>query len=101
MVKFIVQFVIFFVIFVLSLLPLKRVSTIISRRFNQKKWLRGAAITAFIVAGLGWSSRNLQQACRSERNDGCVDIGGVGSQVVVAGLFIIFALASAYMAYND
>ena len=53
MVKFIVQFVLFFGIFVLSVLPLKRVSNIIRRRFNQKKWLRGAGITAFIVAGIG------------------------------------------------
>ena len=101
MLKFIVEFAIFFAIFVLSVLPLKRVSTIVRRRFNQRKWLRAAGIMAFAVAGLGWSSRSLQRDCFAQRNEGCVDAGGVGTQAVLIIGFILFALTSAYLTYRD
>ena len=101
MLRFIIEFVIFFTILIASTLPLKRVSSIVKRRFSQKKWLRAAAIVAFSTAGLGWSSRDLQRGCRAEDNQGCVDIGGVGSQVLLIGGFMTFALVSAYLMYND
>ncbi len=101
MVRFIVEFVVLFAIMGLSTLPLTRVARIVKRRHNQRRWLRAAAICAFAVALLGWSSRDLQSGCRAERNEGCIDVGGVGSQVLIVALFVIFSLASAYMMYND
>lgn len=101
MVRFIIEFVVFFAIMAVSTLPLRRVSQTVRRRFNQKNWLRGAAILAFVTAVLGWSSRDLQQGCLAERNEGCIDVGGAGSQFLLVGGFVAFALVSAYMKYND
>lgn len=101
MLKFIMEFLIFFAIFAVSIWPVKRASTYVQRRFNQKKWLRAAGIAAFATAGLGWSSRNLQQDCLSERNNGCVDAGGAGTQAVLVIGFVLFSLISAYMIYRD
>jgi hypothetical protein len=99
--RFIIEFVIFFLVMWSCTLPLQRVAAIARRRFSQKKWIRAAAVMALIVASLGWSSRDLQQACMAEQNDGCVDPGGVGTQVVIIGGFALFALLSAYLMYND
>ncbi len=101
MLRFIIEFVIFFAALMVCTLPLKRVAVIAKRRFSQKKWTRAAAIMAFATAGLGWSSRDLQQGCLAERNQGCVDVGGIGTQILLVGGFAAFALISAYMMYND
>ncbi|MFT4988777.1 MAG: protein-S-isoprenylcysteine O-methyltransferase Ste14 [Acidimicrobiales bacterium] len=101
MLRFIIEFVAFFAALALFTLPLQRVASVAKRRFSQKKWIRGAAIVALVTAILGWSSRELQQECRAERNEGCVDPGAIGLQVVLIGGFALFALASAYMMYND
>ena len=81
--------------------PLARVAKLAKRRFNREKWLGAAAIVAFIVAGLGWSSRDLVTACKAERNEGCIDIGGAGSQFLFITIFVLVALGNAYMMYND
>ena len=101
MFTFITEFVVLFVVLALSIWPLKRAAAYAQRRFNQTKWLRAAGIMAFAVAGLGWSSRALRQECFAERNNGCVDAGGAGTQAVLVVGFIGFALVSAYMTYND
>lgn len=101
MFRFVIEFVLFFAFLMACTLPLQRVAVIAKRRFNQKKWIRAAAIMAFATAGLGWSSRDLQQACRAERNQGCIDVGGVGTQFLLVGGFAVFALVSAYTMYND
>jgi len=101
MLRFISEFLIFFVILAASVLPLRQVSIMVKRRFSLKKWLRAAAIVAFAVAGLGWSSRDLQEKCLAENNEGCIDAGGAGTQFVIVAGFIVVALASAYLAYRD
>lgn len=101
MLRFIIEFVVFFVIMAASTLPLKRVSTLVQRRFSFKAWLRGAGLVAFTTALLGWSSRDLQRGCLAERNDGCIDFGGAGTQFLLVGGFVAFALISAYLKYND
>ena len=101
MLRFIVELVVFFAILAVATLPHERVSKIVRRRYDRKKWMRAAGITALFCAVLGWSSRSLQQDCLAERNNGCVDAGGVGTQLVVLGGFVAFALISAYFAYRD
>lgn len=101
MLRFLLEFAIYFALMALATLPLALAAKYAQRRYNRKKWLRGAAITALIVAGLGWSSRDLVSSCRSERNEGCIDIGGVGSQVLFVAAFVIVALGNAYLTYRD
>jgi len=101
MARFLVEFLIFFAILALSTLPAKYVASIVKRRFSVMKWMRGTAITALVVAGLGWSSRDLQAGCMAERNNGCIDFGGAGSQALVLSGFVLFALSSAYLMYRD
>ena len=101
MLRFVIEFVVFFAILMLSTFPLRRVARIVKRGYNHKKWIRAAAVVSLAAAGLGWSSRDLQQGCLAERNEGCIDVGGAGTQFLLVGGFVIFALISAYMVYND
>lgn len=101
MARFAVDIVIFFAVMALSTLPLAYVARLVKRRHNRRKWMAWAASVAVAVAGLGWSSRDLQKGCKSQNNDGCIDIGGAGSQFLLVAVFVLFALSSAYMMYND
>ena len=101
MLRFITDFVIFFATMALATVPVTKVARAVRRRHNRRKWLMWAGIVAFVVAGLGWSSRDLVTACKSERNEGCIDIGGAGSQFLFVATFVMFALGSAYMMWND
>lgn len=101
MARFAVEFVVFFAVMALSTLPLAHVAKLSKRRHKRRKWLRSAAFVALVVAALGWSSRDLQEGCRAERNEGCIDVGGAGSQLLLVATFVLFALAAAYMMYND
>ena len=73
----------------------------VQRRVKPRVWVASALGCALLVAVLGWSSRDLTQKCLSERNEGCVDAGGVGTQVVIVGAYVVFALASAFLLARD
>jgi hypothetical protein len=101
MLRFIVDLAIFLAITTLATVPHAKVAKYVERRHNTRKWMKWAFVVALLTAGVGWSSRDLQAGCKQERNEGCVDVGGAGSQVLILGCFVMFALASAYMLYND
>jgi hypothetical protein len=99
--KFIVELAIFLAITTLATVPHAKVAKYVERPHNTRKWMKWAFLVALLTAGLGWSSRDLQAGCKQERNEGCVDAGGAGSQMLFLGCFVMFALTSAYMLYND
>ena len=99
--KFIVDLAIFLAITTLATVPHAKVAKFVERRHDTRKWMKWAFVVALLTAGLGWSSRDLQAACKQQRNEGCIDVGGAGSQVLFISGFVVFALASAYMLYND
>lgn len=73
----------------------------VRRRVRPRVWFGSAIAAAFAVAALGWSSRDLTQKCLQERNGGCVDIGGAGTQFVIVVGYVLFALASAFLLVRD
>ena len=101
MVRFLIDVVIFGAITQLAVIPICKVSLGRGRRKSPRKWRRAAAICAVAVAALGWSSRSLTADCLAERNEGCVDMGGVGFQVLFLGGFTVYALMMAYLVYNE
>jgi len=101
MLRFSIDFTVFLAITTLATVPHARVAQIVKRRHDTRKWMRWAVVVTLLTAALGWSSRDLQTSCKQERNEGCIDIGGAGSQLLLIGGFVVFALASAYMLYND
>ena len=101
MLRFMVDLAIFLAITTLATVPHAKVAKFVKRRHDTRKWMKWSFVVALVTAGLGWSSRDLQAGCRQERNEGCVDVGGAGSQVLFIGAFVMFALTAAYMMYND
>ena len=101
MLRFIIEFVVFFGFLMLCTVPVWFVAARVKRRIAFKKWVRAAAILAFITAGLGWSSRDLQQSCLAEVNRGCIDIGGVGTQFLLLGGFATYSLGYTYLMWRD
>ena len=98
---FITQLLLFSAITFASTLPLMKVSQIVRKPFNRRRWFGSAAIFALVAAGLAAISRNLVDSCLAERNNGCVDIGGAGGQALLLGGFVGWALLSAYLTYNE
>lgn len=98
---FLVQLVIFGAITGSSAAVAWRVAKLARRRFNTRKWAIGAGIFALAAALVGWSSRSLTNACLSERNDGCIDFGGAGTQFLLLLGYVTWALGSAYFMWNE
>ena len=101
MARFFTDFLIYFAITAASSYVVTRVAAHVRRRHNQRKWIMWAAIISAAAAAMGWSSRALVNDCLSERNEGCVDAGGAGWQLILIVGYVIFALISAYLLYND
>lgn len=99
--RFLTDFAIFSAILSASAVVVLVVAKRVQRRVRPKVWIASATGCAFAVAALGWSSRDLTQKCLQERNGGCVDIGGTGTQFVIMVGYVLFALASAMMLARD
>ena len=98
---FITQFVIVSAITLVSTVPVKLVSAKVQRRHNTKKWTLAALVIASISALLDWGSRRMRDACELELEEACPDVGGAGTQFLLIGGFVFWALLSAYLRYND
>ena len=98
---FIIQLVIFSAITLVATVPLKMVCAKVKRRHNANRWVLAALIIASITAILGWGSRIMRDACELELEVSCPDVGGAGTQLLLMGGFVFWALLSAYLKYND
>ena len=101
MLRFLVDFVIYFAITAASSFVVAWVATRGRRRHRQRKWLKWAAVISAAAAAMGWSSRSLRDDCLSERNEGCIDAGGAGWQLILIVGYVLFALGSAYFLYHN
>lgn len=99
--RFLGEFVVFGVIMFASCFAVITVGKRVRRRVRPKFWAGSAAACALLAAVIGWSSRNLQESCLQERNEGCIDAGGAGTQLLIVAGYVVFALASAFLLARD
>lgn len=100
-VRFLGELVIYGAIMGAAAMAVITVAKRVRRRVRPRMWIGSAIGCALAVAILGWSSRDLTQQCLAERNGGCVDLGGTGTQFLIVVGYIIFALSSAFMLARD
>lgn len=99
--RFIIEFIVFGALMFASAVPVFVVGKRLRLRVRPPIWAGSAALCALVVAIVGWSSRDLQQKCLQERNDGCIDFGGAGTQFVIVAGYVIFAVATAFLLARD
>ena len=92
--RFAAELVIFNALAFVAAIPVVRINRLLRRFDKPRTWRIAGVVCATISAIIGWSSRILVEQCLSEINDGCVDIGGQGTQFVIMAGYVVAALGS-------